>query len=300
MSLPKFAYFVPATIEEACRLLRQHNGRAKIIAGGTDLIVSMRERLIAAEYLVDITRIPGLDSIGHDAHSGLNIGALCTHGQIESSRLIRQRFAVLAQAAHTIGAVQVRNLGTIGGNLCHAAPSADSAPALLALDARARTFSLQGGRILGLEDFFTGPGGTALKPDEILTAIEVPNPPAGYAGIYLKHSPRQAMDLAVVGVAVVLCLAEDGLTCSDARIALGAVAPTPIRARQAEGLLRGKKLDDDVIKESARAAAEAARPISDIRGSAEYRKEIVAVLTGRGIEQAMREARQKVRRKGKS
>ncbi len=290
MRMLKFAHLKPTTLEEACSLLLQHNGKARVIAGGTDLVVRMKQKLMTPEYLVDITYIPGLDKIEYDEKSGLKIGALCTHSQIESSLLVREKFGVLAQAAHTIGSVQVRNLGTIGGNLCHAAPSADSAPALIGLDAKVRILGTRGERKLKLKDFFKGPGETALKSDEILISVEVPNPPPHSAAVYLKQSPRKAMDLAVVGVAVVLWLTAADSTCAGIRIALGAIAPTPIRAKRAEEMVQGKKVDEGLIGEAARVASEEAKPISDVRGSVEYRKEIVEVLTRRGIQQTIEQA----------
>ena len=290
MSMPKFTYLKPKTVEEACSMLHHHNGKAVVIAGGTDLVVRMKRKLVMPDYLIDITCIPGLDKVGYDEKRGLNIGALCPHADIESSRLIQEKFNILAQTARSIGSAQVRNLGTIGGNLCNAAPSADSAPALLVLDAEARIFGFKGERMLKLTEFFSGPGETALKSDEILTSIEVPNLPAHSAAVYLKQSPRKAMDIAVVGVAVVLWLAAEGSICSDIRIALGAVAPTPIRAKTAEDMLRGKTLDENLIREAAKAASEEAKPISDIRSIAQYRKEIVEVLTRRCIQQTNEKA----------
>ena len=287
MLMPKFTYLKPTTLEEACSMLSAYNGKARVIAGGTDLIVRMKQRLITPTYLVDITYIPGLNRIEYNEKGGLIIGALCTHSEIESSTLIQEEFDVLIQAVHPIGSVQVRNLGTIGGNLCNAAPSADSAPVLLGLDAKVRIFGTKGERTLELEEFFKSPGETALRPDEILTNIEIPNIPPYSAATYMKLSPRRAMDLAVVGVAVVVWLTDDRSVCSDIRIALGAVAPTPIRAKMAEEMIRGRILDDDLVREASKAASEEAKPISDVRGSGEYRKEMVEVLTRRGLQQAI-------------
>ena len=296
MRMLQFAHLKPNTMKEACSLLSQHDGKARVIAGGTDLVVRMKQKLMTPDYLVDITYIPGLDKIEYDGKSGLKIGALCTHSQIESSLLVREKFGVLAQAIHTIGSVQVRNLGTIGGNLCHAAPSADSAPTLIGLDAKVRISGLAGERMLELQDFFKGPGKTALKPDEILIGVEVPNPPPHSTAVYLKQSPRKAMDLAVVGVAVVLRLTAADSACADIRIALGAVAPTPIRAKRAEEIVQDKKLNEDLISEAARVASEEAKPISDVRGSEEYRKEIVEVLVRRGIQQTLENAQRAFKR----
>ena len=180
---------------------------------------------------------------------------------------------------------QVRNRGTIAGNICNAVPSADSAPPLLTLGAKLKLISQRGERIIKIEDFFTGPSQTALNNDEILQEIHIPHPPPNSQGVYLKLNPRRAMDLAIVGVAAVVT-AQDGV-CQDIRLALGAVAPTPTRARKAEATLRGKKLDDNIIEKAAQTAAGEARPIDDHRASAEYRRDMVEVLVKRAIKQAI-------------
>ncbi len=287
MLLPKFKYLRPETLEEACAMLSQLNGKARVIAGGTDLMVNMKQKTDRPAYLVDISCLPGLNTIDYDPEDALKIGALCTHSDIESSGVIQAKFNILAQACRSIGSVQIRNLGTIGGNLCNASPSADSAPALLGLDAKVRIFGSAGEDEIELIKFFTGPGETLLKPDEILTGIDISAISPHSSAVYLKLSPRRAMDLAVVGVAVVLWLSADGSTCTDVRIALGAVAPLPIRAFKAEEIIRGQKLDNALIEETARVAAEETKPITDLRGSVEYRKEMVKVLTQRGIQQVI-------------
>jgi carbon-monoxide dehydrogenase medium subunit len=251
----------------------------------------MKEKLMTPEYVIDITYIPGLDKIEYDAKSGLKIGALCPLIDIECSSFVKEKYDAFVRAVHTIGSVQVRNLGTIGGNLCNASPSADSAPILIGLDARARIFGSGGERVVEIKDFFIGPGQTELKPSEILVGIEIPNPPPRSAAVYMKQSPRRAMDLAVVGVAVVLSLAPNG-SLADIRIVLGAVAPTPIRAVKAEALIRGKKLDGELIRKAARVASEEAEPISDVRSSKEYRKDMVEVLTERALQQTLEQANQ--------
>ena len=289
MRMRKFTHLKPKTLRKAISLLAQYNGKAKILAGGTDLVNRMKEKLITPEYVIDITYIPGLDKIKYDAKSGLKIGALCPLIDIECSSLVKEKHGALARAVHTIGSVQVRNLGTIGGNLCNASPSADSAPILIGLDATARIFGPAGERVIELKNFFTGPGQTVLNSGEILVGIEVPNPPPRSAAVYMKQSPRRAMDLAVVGVAVVLSLTPDG-SLADIRIVLGAVAPTPIRAVKAEALIRGKRLDGDLIRNAARVASDEAEPISDIRSSKEYRKDMVEVLTERALQQTLEQA----------
>jgi carbon-monoxide dehydrogenase medium subunit len=287
MLLPKFKYLRPETLEEACSMLSQFNGKARVIAGGTDLMVHMKQKAVRPAYLIDISCLPGLNTIEYDDEDILKIGALCTHSDIESSSVIQKKFNLIAQACRSIGSVQIRNLGTIGGNLCNASPSADSAPALLGLDSKVRIFGPAGEDEFELSKFFTGPGVTILKPDEILTGIDISAISPHSSSVYLKLSPRRAMDLAVVGVAVVLWLSADGSICTDIRIALGAVAPMPIRAYKAEKIIRGQKLDDVLIDETARVAAEETKPITDLRGSVDYRKKMVKVLTRRGIQQVI-------------
>ncbi len=291
MELKDFEYFEPRTIEQAISLLKEYKEKAKVVAGGTDLIVQMKLKEITPQYLVNLKTIPHLDYIDYHPKEGLRIGALTTLHALEISSVINERFPILGQAAHTIGSVQIRNLGTLGGNLCHAAPSADTAPALMGLGARVGMISSQGERTIALEDFFTGPGKTVLQSDEILTEIQIPNPPPHTGGIYIKHSVRSAMDLAIVGVAVVITLDPPNRVCRDVKITLGAVAPTPIRAHQAEGILRGKTAEDRLVEEAAQMASQQTRSISDIRGSAEYRREMVKVLTGRAVRRALELAR---------
>ena len=285
MALPRFEYLAPQTVAEACSLLSQYGKAAKVIAGGTDLLVAMKERELTPQYLLALKRIADLDYIDYDDIDGLRIGALASTQSIASSAVIQDKFSFLANAAAQIGTPQIRNMGTIGGNLCNAAPSADTAPPLIALGAKVKLTSSKGERTVPLEEFFTGPGETVLQPNELLTEIQVPKPPPGTKGAYLKLFPRGAVDIATVGVAVRLTVGKDG-TCSDAKIVLGAVAPTPMRTKRAEALILGRKLEDKIIEEAAQTASEEARPISDVRSSADYRREMVKVLIRRAIIQA--------------
>lgn len=282
----RFEYIQPATIEQAISLLTKYDGKAKVIAGGTDLVVQMRRKETRPQYVVDITGIPGLNYIDYDEKQGLRIGALTTIRALETSTELHQRYPVISQAASQLGSVAIRNVGTLGGNLCNAAPSAETAPSLIGLGARAKVIGPDGERIVPLEDFFKGPGSTILNTGELLAEVQVPVPLPGTRGIYLKHGIRGTVDLAIVGVAVIVTLEAGGEVCQDINIVLGAVAPTPMRARSAEEMMRGKRVDDALINRSAQAASDAARPISDVRASAEYRKEMVKVFT----RQALREA----------
>ncbi len=281
----RFNYLEPTTVKEAISLLTKYDGRARIIAGGTDLMVQIRNKACSPEYVVDITYIPGFDYIKFDKKLGLRIGALTPVRSIEKSEELTHTYPVLCQAAGLLGSVAIRNVGTLGGNLCNAAPSADNAPSLIGLSAKAKITGPDGERVVPLEEFFTGPGSTVLKTGELLAEIQVPVPAAGTKGVYLKHG-RSAIDLAIVGVGVVMIM-SDG-TCQDARIVLGAVAPTPMRAKKAEEILRGKKVTAALIDKSAQAASEEARPITDVRASADYRREIVRVLTRRAINQIIK------------
>ena len=244
-----------------------------------------RREIQAPEYIIDLEGIPNLDYIKYNEGVGLSLGALVTLRAVETSPIIQERFSVLFHAVESMASTQVRNRGTIAGNLCNAVPSADTAPALLTLEARLKLTSQKGDRIINIEDFFTGPSETILTSEEILQEIQVPELPPHSRGRYLKLTPRRSMDLAIVGVAVVVI--TEGDICNDIRIALGAVAPTPVRARQAENAIRGEKWGDEVIEKAARIAAEESRPISDHRASAEYRSEMVKVLTKRAINQAI-------------
>jgi len=287
---PKFDYLKATTVEEACSLLSQYKDKAKLIAGGTDLLVSMRRQRITPLYVVNIKTIPNLDYINYDG-DGLRIGALAVLNDVESSPLVRHRFPVISYSAHQIGTPQIRNVATMVGNLCNAAPSADMAPSLIGLGAKAKLKGPEGQRVVALEEFFTGPGETTLQTGEMLIEIQVPNPPTNTQGAYLKLPARTAIGLAVVGTAAVVTLDSKDTSIVDIKIVLGAVAPTPIRAHKAENILKGKAIEDKLIEEAAQVAAEEAKPISDVRGTASYRKEMVKVLTNRAIRKAVTSAK---------
>lgn len=285
MSVPKVQYFMPETIGEACSLSSKYKGKARIIAGGTDLLVQMKQREVLPRYIINIRGISGQDYIDYDEREGLRIGALATIHSIAASPLIQGKFGILAQAASKLGTWQIRNRGTIAGNLCNAAPSAELAPALIVLGAKAKIRGVNGGRIIPMEDFFTGPGQTVLKPDELVAEIRVPNLAPRSGGVYIKHAVRKSLDLAIVGVAVIAAM--DGDILSDLKIALGAVAPTPIRAKKAEEILKGKRLNDDLLEKASLTASNESSPIDDVRSSADYRRKMVRVLVARALRQAV-------------
>jgi carbon-monoxide dehydrogenase medium subunit len=281
-----FEYYAPHSLEEALSLLDNRKEEAKVLAGGTDLIVQMKDGRVRPTVIIDAKKIPELNRLEWNNAKSLYIGAAVALNKIVAFPPVIERFGILYQACSFIGSMQLRNRGTAGGNICNAAPSADSAPPLLCLGAKAIVGQPGGNRILSLDSFFQGPGQTALAPNELLVGIEVPAPPSHSSGCYLRHTPRQDMDIAVVGVASFLIFDSQKNLCQEARIALGAVAPTPIRVPQAEAMLTGRVLTDEAIEEAAEKATEAARPISDIRGSAKYRKELVKVLTRRTLKRA--------------
>ncbi len=287
LSLPVFDYFEPKTVKEACLLLSERGERAKLMAGGTDLLVSMRKREQSPQFIVNLKKIPNLSYIHHSDKEGLRIGALTTLSEVENSPLVREKFPMVAQAAHAIGSPHIRNMGTIGGNLCNAAPSADTAPALIALGANVRVEGVDGARTVPLEEFFIGPGQTVLQSDEIVTEVQVPNPEAHTGGAYVKLPARTAKDIALVGVAALVILDWAHSNIVDAKIVLGAVAPTPMRANKAEAALKEKAVDSQFVEQAAQIAAEESKPISDVRGSAYYRREMVRVLTKRAITEAI-------------
>jgi len=283
-----FEYFEPATLDEAVALLDRHQGTASLLAGGTDLLVQIKEHVRHPEHVINIKKIPGMDDLSFDPHTGLCIGALATTRALETSPVVRKHYASLCSAVTHFASIQVRNRATVIGNVCRASPSADTLPPLIADNAALQIYGGAGLRTMPLEDFFRGPGKTALGPDEIVTHLLVPPPRPHTGKVYIKHGRRIEMELATVGVAVTLSM--EGDACRDVRIALAAVAPTPLRARAAEDLLRGARVDAGRIAAAAHAAKEAARPISDVRGSDAYRRQMVAVLTRRALEQAWKEA----------
>ena len=277
----RFQYLEPKTVKEACSLLSKYDGKSMVIAGGTDLMVKIKNKALGPEYVIELEGIPKLDYIKFTKKNGLAIGALTKICSVENSLVVKDNYPVLAYAAGMMGSMAIRNMATIGGNLCNAAPSAENAPGLLCFEAQLKIVGPKGERVNPITEFFVGPGKTALRKGEILVEIQVPPPKPGTNAIYFKHSPRGSIDLAIVGVAVVATF--DGDVVKDIKIGLGAVAPTPIRAVEAEAAVKGKKLTEALIEKCAVTAAGEAKPISDVRGSAEYRKEMVAVYTRRAL-----------------
>lgn len=291
LGLPKFDYVSCQTVEEACSYLAKFKAEAQVLAGGTDLLVKMKHRKILPGYLINIKKIPELNFIHYDDLKGLRIGALTTIQTIRNSPLIMKKFAVLSQAAKILGTAHVRNLATLGGNLCNASPASECASPLLALQASAKIMGTEGERAVPMEAFFVGPGKSVLRQDEILAEIQISNLPPHTEGVHLKYSTRR-VDVAIVGMSVIMTL--DGETCQDVRIALGAVGPTPFRAKKSENILKGQKLKgnlESLIAKVALTASDESFPIDDIRGRADYRKELVNSLVRQGIERSIAQAR---------
>ena len=283
-----FEYYDPGSLFEASALLARYGGKASLLAGGTDLLVEIKEAIRRPDFVIDLKRIPDMSALSFDAVSGLRFGALVTTREIELSAAVRVHYPGLHQAVIELGSIQVRNRATVVGNICRASPSADTLPPLIADGASVHLYSATGERVVPIETFFTGPGKTLLRPDEIVTAVSAPAPAANTGRAYIKHGRRKAMELATVGVAVSVTLdGKDGEVCRDVRIALGAVAPTPIRAAVAEGLLRGHVIDAACLALAAEAAMHVSTPISNVRATADYRREMVGVLTHRAIRLAL-------------
>jgi len=302
-SMKKFDYFKPKTLEEVLTLLAKYGEKAKLIAGGTDVIVMIKQKAMVPDVLISLRGIPDLDQIKFNG--SLNIGPMVTHRAIEKSEVIRKNFSALTDATDYLGSVQIRNVATIGGNICTAAPSADTATPLLVLGTQAKIKSLKKERTVPVEEFFKGPGETVLKPGELVRELLIPKLLPNTGSAYYKLQRRLALDLPILGVSVLLSLdknkvtcsdmlcttspissilhkmEEDELICKDVRIALGVAAPTPMRAVKAEALLRSKKLSDELLEEVANTASQEAQPRDTIRGEAWYRKDMVRVLVKR-------------------
>ena len=282
----RFEYLEARTLRQAIGMLQRYGGQARVVAGSTDFLVRWRAGFWHPDYVVNIQRVPGLSRVTYSRGRGLRLGALITIQTLEQHPAIRRHYPALAAAAASFAGVQVRNLATVGGNICNASPSGDTLPALLAYGAECRLSGPDGHRQAGLDQLFTGPGQTVLSHDEVLTEITLPPPAPGTGSLYIKHSPRGAMDIATVGVASVVTVDRRSGVCADARIALGAVAPTPLRAHAAEELLRGKQPNAELLQAAAEMAMSQSSPIDDVRGTAAYRREMVGVLTRRTLERA--------------
>jgi CO/xanthine dehydrogenase FAD-binding subunit len=288
--LRAFAYYAPASAGEAIAILAEKSPRARALAGGTDLLVQLRAGRFEADAVVDVKRIAELSAVAYSPADGLVVGAavpcavLCENGDVQ------RLYPCLVDAAGIIGGTAIQNRATLGGNLCNAAPSGDSIPAMIVLDASCVIAGPQGRRTVPVASFCTGPGRTVLQPGELLVSIRFPPPQAGSGAHYLRFIPRHEMDIAVAGAGAWVKLSDDRKKITDARIALAAVAPTPLPVTAAGRALIGNGPDEASFAEAARLAQEAARPISDVRGTIAQRRHLVGVLVQRALRGAVQRA----------
>lgn len=280
--LPKFEYVTPKTLKEAVDFLSQYNKAARPLAGGTDLLLNMKRRAVVPQYLIALKSIPGLDTIAYEEGQGLRIGALATIHAVETSPEVKRKYPILSQAAATLGSIQIRNLGTVVGNVCSALPSADMVPSLVVLGAQVKIISAAGEKLVPVEDFITNVGKTVLAADELVGELQVPPSPSHGGGTYIKYAQRGAKALGICNVATWIALNQD--ICTEVKICLGAVGQTPIRALEAESVLKGNPFTPQAVRAAAQKASQEAQPRSSpLRGSAAYRKTTVGVLTQRAL-----------------
>jgi len=287
----KFELLQPRSLQEALEMKKNYGDKARVLAGGTDLLVLLKDQKLTAEAVMSLAGVRDLNFIRYEDGRGATLGALATHSGVAASPIIQQKFPDLAEACSQVGAVQIQNLGTVGGNLCNASPAADVAPPLLLMDAVLILASARGERRVSIHDFFQGPRRTVLQADEILKEIFVPEVPGRRGATYLKLGRRKAMEIAIVGIGVAIHLNGSDQVVSECRIAMGSVAPTPMRARRGEEILRNQEVRDGLIEEVAVVAAEEASPISDLRASREYRLDMIRVLCRRAAHVALARAR---------
>ena len=286
--MKSFEYLCPRSVPELVKLLSRYDGKARVLAGGTDLLVMMKQGKVHPDYLISLKNLPNLAYIREQRNGRVKMGSMTLLREIESSPIFRERYPFLSKAAEWIGSKQVRWRATCGGNLCNGAPSADLAPPLICLGSEA-VLTGKAKRTIPLEKFFLGPGKTALKKGEFLQELVIPPPGPGTYGAYLKFT-RSALDIAVVGVAAVASLKKGG-ECTDLRICLGAVAPTPMRAIAAEKLGTGRVWSEGVIAAVAQRASQEAKPIDDVRGTIYFRRTLVEALTRKALLECLEQAR---------
>jgi carbon-monoxide dehydrogenase medium subunit len=291
-----FEYRTPKSLKEVHANLKEFGSDAKLVAGGTALIIMMKQRLVRPSCLISLRSVRGLNGIELQ-NGGLRIGGLATHRQLETSPLIRRRLPMLADTYHHVATLRVRNMATVGGGLAHADPNQDPPPSLIALGATLKATSANGSRVIPMDEFFKDYYETVLNPDELITEVMVPKLPPNSGAAYLKFLPRTADDYATVSAAALLTLDKSNKTIADVRIALGSVGVTPIRATAAEAVLRGQPLKTEAFAEAGEKAKEAVDPISDFRGSAGYKKDMAAVFVRRALEKALGDLRQQSRSK---
>ena len=285
-----FEYHTPESLQEALSLLEEHGDDARLIAGGTALILFMKQRLVQPGHLVSLQRVAGLGGVAA-SNGGIRLGAMATHRTVETSPVVKERVPLLKDTYRHVATPRIRNMATVGGGLVHADPNLDPPPGLIALGARVTAASSSGERTLPVEEFFLDYYETVLEPGEIVTHVDVPLPAANTGGALIKFLPRTADDYATVLAAATLTLSEDGTVCQDVRIGLGSVGITPIRARSAEKVLRGHSISPELIRQAADAAEAEVDPMDDFRGSVSYKTKMAVVFTRRALEGALADAR---------
>jgi aerobic carbon-monoxide dehydrogenase medium subunit len=291
MLLPKFEYHEPTTLEETLTLLSELGGNAKLMAGGTDVLVRMKQKIDRPGHLISVASVPGLDRIIPRNGHAVTIGPAVSAAELARHELIRDRFTPLTLAAGRLGAPTIRNRATIGGNLVNARPAADLPPACMVLNAVLKLKSASGERDVSVNEFFRGPGETVVEPHELLVSLHIETPPPWTGGAYIKLGARKALEISMVNVATLLTLESPDGPIVDARIALGAVAPTPVRAYAAEQLLIGEKPSDELFQRAGEVGVGLCSPITDHRGTMEYRCMMIEVLTKRALGSALELAR---------
>jgi len=289
--LQAFNYVAAQSVDEVIRLLAENGDTARVMSGGTDLIVALREGRRKADLVIDVKRLKETIEMTYDAQQGLTLGAAVPCHRMYDDKAVAKAYPGLIDSASLIGGVQIQGRASMGGNLCNASPAADSIPALIVHSAICNIAGPNGHRQLAVEEFCVAPGRTMLGNGEFLISLQIPAPTSGFGAAYLRFIPRNEMDIAVVGVGASVQLDESRSKIVSARISLGAVAPKPLFVTAAGEALAGKTISDAVIEEAARLAQEAAAPISDMRGTAEYRKHLVAVLTRRTLNKAIERAK---------
>jgi aerobic carbon-monoxide dehydrogenase medium subunit len=284
-----FEFRQPDTLEEALTLLHDLGEDARAIAGGTALVIMLKQRLVMPDCLISLQKLRGLDHI-NAANGEIRLGALTTHRTVERSPVVRARIPSLAETYGRVATIRIRNVATVGGALAHADPNQDPPVILMALDARVQLTSAAGSRQVGVEEFFTDYYETVRQPDELVTEVIIPVPKSHSGSIYLKFLPRTADDYATVGVAATVTIDPASGTCQDCHIAMGSVASTPLRAPEAETLVRGQRLTPELARDAGALAQRVTDPLSDARGSAEYKRAMAGVFVRRALEQAWQRA----------
>lgn len=285
MALPVFDYVKAGSLEEASKLAKEKGDKAVLMSGGTDVILLLRAKAIKAETVIDIKAIPGLDEIKYVDGEGMYIGANVKLYDIQNSEIVKEKMPALSDAARYVASPQIRRKGTMVGNICNASPSADTASILVAMKAVVKVYNADGEKEISIDDFFKGVKKTSLLPGDVATELFIPELKSGEGSAYFKHSVRKAMDLAIVGVGANITM--DGNKIADARICMGGVGTTPLRAKKAEEILIGNEINDEILENAGVAASEECSPISDVRALAEYRKDMIRVYTKRAVKKAV-------------